>query len=150
MAEISPPTTRPLPPDPPLVRTLHDRGGTRVMVRGQDSCPAAPTPPPPDVTNPVVDNFSPANGSQLLPKQSISFTVTDNSSLIRKIFVCAIFADGEVDTVYDGDRFTPQYVSTSSRSIIPFGFSFSVQPVLGWTKSPTIRVYALDYAGNEN
>lgn len=37
MAEISPPTTRPLPPDPPLVRTLHDRGDTRAVIIGASS-----------------------------------------------------------------------------------------------------------------
>lgn len=37
MAEIVPPTTRPLPPDPPLVRTLHDRGDTRAVIIGASS-----------------------------------------------------------------------------------------------------------------
>ena len=150
MAEISPPTTRPFPSDPAFVRTagIDDKGTTKLF---PEACPPTPPdPPPPDVTNPVVGNFVPENGSTLLPTQSISFTVTDNSSQLRKIFVCAIFSGGEVDTVYDGDRFSPRYIATSTKTDVTDGFSFSVRPLLGWTNSPTIRVYALDYAGNEN
>jgi len=38
MAEISPPTTRPVPPDPSFVRTLNDdKGTTRIVVIGASS-----------------------------------------------------------------------------------------------------------------
>ena len=109
-----------------------------------------PTPQPPDPTPPVVSNFDPPEGTEVLATQAIQFDVTDNTGSFARILVVAWFRDtGEQELIHDGDNFVGLYSSTSSRVIITDGYRYVVARSGGWENAPTIRVFPIDAAGNE-
>ncbi len=104
---------------------------------------------PLDTAAPVIDNFSPAQGSDIEPQQSLMFDVTDESGLFSTIIVHAVFADGVEEVVHDGTNFRGFYTSTSSRVLITNGWRYTVLRSGGWPSSPVmIRVFAVDGGGN--
>jgi hypothetical protein len=107
--------------------------------------------PPPDVdsTAPVIGNFSPAQGSQIDANQSIYFEVTDTSGTFRRIIVHAVFEDGIEEVVHDGSSFRGRYQVGNTRVIITNGWAYTLLRYGGWPSSPTIRIFAIDAAGNE-
>lgn len=104
---------------------------------------------PPDQTPPVVDNFSPANGSELLSADPIFFDVTDDSGLFRRVLV-AVEQLGTTEMVHDGDSFLEPYASLSSRTSIAGGFRYRLRRSGGWVDDVTVRVFPFDQSGNES
>lgn len=103
-----------------------------------------------DTTAPVIVNFSPPVGTALAATQPVTFDVTDNSGDFRRIIVTALYPrTGIEEVVHDGDSFRGLYQTTSARSMITNGFSFSVLRSGGWPSSPTFKVFAIDTGGNE-
>lgn len=118
-----------------------DRNGSREVyevvpsVTGTDSVP------------PVVDNISPASGSSILPTGTVSFDVTDETSLAYHAVFAYYPSTGDYDVVFDGDSFTQRYIG-SGRVAIANGFRYTLARSSGWQASPTIRVRAVDGGGN--
>lgn len=108
---------------------------------------AAPTP---DTTPPVIEHFVPPLGATLSAQQSITFDATDDSGRFRRVLVHAVFSDGVVEVVHDGDGFRGYYQGSSSRVMIANGYRYTVLRTGGWPSSPaTFNVFAIDASGNE-
>jgi hypothetical protein len=105
--------------------------------------------PGPDTTPPVVGAVSPAPGTAISPTQPVTFQVTDDSGVFRRIVVNATYPTGVVECVHDGDGFRGFYSLNSTRVAITQGFAYSLLRAGGWPGSPTITVFAIDAAGNE-
>jgi len=103
----------------------------------------------PDETPPVVSNFSPLPGEVLDPLDPIQFDVTDNRSLFTRILVTMTMPDGVEELVHDGNEFNAYYAAHSIRIVIAGGFRYTVRRTMGWPGAPTVRVFAIDSAGNE-
>jgi hypothetical protein len=108
---------------------------------------AAPTI---DTTKPVVSNFSPASGSTITKATKVSFDVTDDTGVFRRVMVVASFAGISVaELVHDGQTFRGPYTNGSTRTPIDLGYHYVLGRIGGWPGSPTIEVYAIDTLGNE-
>jgi len=104
----------------------------------------------PDTTPPVVDNFVPTPGSQIDDDQVVQFDVTDDSGVFTRKVVVAKFPNGREEVIHNGDAFNEHYAAYSSRTQITDGFRYFVRRTAGWYGSIlTIRVFAIDAAGNE-
>lgn len=107
---------------------------------------AAPTS---DVVIPIVANVSPAPGAPVTSTTPVSFDVTDDSGIFRRVLVC-VTQDGATEVAHDGDGWLGNYAGGGcSRTPIAGGFHFILLRDDGWLTSPTVRVYAIDQAGNE-
>lgn len=107
-------------------------------------------PIPPDVVVPVIGNFVPPLGTVLNSQQPISFDVTDNSGQLLRVIVHAVFSDGVVEVVHDGDNFRGYYQIDSTRILIANGYRYTALRFGGWPSSPaTFNVFAIDASGNE-
>lgn len=103
-----------------------------------------------DATPPVVDNVDPPQDSAIVPRQVVSFDVTDDTGLFRRILVAALFSNGIYEVVHDGDNWGPAYtVASNTKEAIADGFHFAVLRNGGWPAPPTIRVFAIDQGGGE-
>lgn len=111
--------------------------------------PCPPPPDPPDDIAPVVDNFDPAPGTQIEVDTPLRFSVTDNLGSFTRTIVTAKFPDGSEEIIHDWDSFNDYYAAHSARIAITNGFRYTVRRTMGWPGSPTIRVFAIDSAGNE-
>lgn len=105
-------------------------------------------PPVPDTTPPVVGAFVPAAGTQLTTSTAVVVPVTDNSGAFSSILITAAFSSGVVEQVYDGAEFVGRYAGASARSLITNGYAFALLRAGGWVDAPTLRVFAVDAAGN--
>lgn len=99
-----------------------------------------------DTTAPTVANFSPTPGAPLYASSEVAFDVTDAGGLRRVLVIAYLGSVAEV--VHDGDAFQGAYVA-SRRTGIAGGFHFAVARRGGWPVSPTLKVFAIDVAGNE-
>jgi hypothetical protein len=106
-------------------------------------------PPEPDITRPVVNNFSPDNGSEISAADPIFFDVTDDSGLFRRVLV-AIEQGGTTELIHDGERFLEPYLSLSERTNIANGFRYRVRRSGGWEDTVNVSVFPFDLAGNES
>ena len=102
-----------------------------------------------DAVKPVVSNVSPPINSDIDPKTSINFDVTDNI-LLKKVIIIAKFDKGAIwENVFDGLNFAPNYANDSIKTTITNGFHFSLQRLGGWPSKPNALVVAFDTSGNE-
>jgi hypothetical protein len=103
-----------------------------------------------DAVPPEVSNVTPAAGTPLDPAQAVSFDVTDDTGLFRRILVTVRYAaTGQTEVVHDGDGFLGFYQVACSRNPITDGYHYSIVRDGGWPSSPTLRVFAFDRGGNE-
>ena len=114
------------------------------------------TLPAADAHLPVVDNISPAPGSQIAATQEVRFDVTDTPepgfpSGFTRIIVHVYYANtGAVEVAHTGDGFTGPYAAQSTRTAIAGGFRYNLNRTGGWQGHPTFYVYAIDKEGNES
>jgi hypothetical protein len=101
----------------------------------------------PDVTNPVVDNYSPAIGSTLNEADPIFFDVTDNSGQFASIII-AIKQGDATEVVHDGTDFLEPYDDLSGRSNIAEGFRYRIRRSGGWVDRVVQSAFVVDAAGN--
>ena len=120
-----------------------------VVVPGTVLLPPQPAAAPVDVTPPVVANQSPAPGTAIAADNPITFEVTDDSGAFARVIVSVTIA-GVTEVVHDGTQFRGYYSSSSSRSMISGGWSYTVLRTGGWPSAPTFEVFAIDSSGNEN
>ncbi len=109
--------------------------------------PPDPPPEPTDTTPPAITDISPAVGTAIGKRAQISFKVTDTSGL-RKTVIIAEFGPKMKELVHDGDSFAHPY-TVSSREAVTGGFLFVISRSNGWPSAPTLKVIAIDTAGNE-
>lgn len=106
--------------------------------------------PAPDPTPPVVAVVSPTVGTTIGFATPLVVNVTDNLSSFRRIVVVVQFPGLRItELAYDGEAFTTAYEGTSAVVAIANGFQFTLRRNAAWPDSPTVRVYAIDTAGNE-
>lgn len=102
-----------------------------------------------DTTPPEVEITSPPPYSAILPTTPLRVRVTDGTGL-RRVMLLAEFAGSRVyEVVHDGTQFAPLYRSASVRQSIANGYQYELRRSGGWPGSPTLRVAAIDVAGNE-
>lgn len=105
---------------------------------------------PPDVTAPVISNISPTPGTPIARTQVITFEITDNSGLFRRILPAVLFPGLEaLEIIHDGEAFTGLYENNSTRAAIANGYIYSVLRKNGWPDAPTLIPFAFDQGGNE-
>lgn len=87
---------------------------------------------------PSVSNQAPDPGSNIVPTTKIEFDVTFSGAFT----IYARFADGQVDVVWNGTAFEPNYYggSTTDYDGATSPCSFSVIRLGGWRKAPLIDV----------
>lgn len=100
-----------------------------------------------DQVAPVIDNFSPPNGSVIERADPIFFDVTDNTGLFRRVIVL-VRQGGRWEAAFDGDDLLEGYLSSSVVNITD-GFRFSLRRDEEWAGPVTVRVFAIDRSGNE-
>lgn len=105
---------------------------------------------PPDSTPPSIGNFNPAPGSTINPGDALEVDVTDNLGQLLITHVWVVFADGSAELVWDGDDFTAFYEALSTRTAITDGYRYSVRHLNGWSQGVTLKVDAVDQAGNRH
>lgn len=100
---------------------------------------------------PVFQNITPAPSSSILPATPLMFDVVDTGSSIVLV-VPIIIVDPTVagELVYDwtAGAFAAAYEQNSSLITITNGYRFSMRRLYGWATPPTLRVWAVDAAGN--
>lgn len=101
-----------------------------------------------DSTAPTVTNVTPANGSSLGAGDSVQFDVTDDGTF-RKLIITAAHG-GLREVVYEESAFCAGYSERSTVAAITGGYRFVLRRFDGWRSAPTIRVHAVDTAGNES
>ena len=112
---------------------------------------AGATPPPPTPVPPVVGNFAPATGTAIAATTLLSFDVTDDSGLFRRIIVAAQFPNlGIYEVIHEGVGFAPKYRGAGNLQVaITNGFRYTILREGGWPASPSITVFAIDQGGAE-
>lgn len=128
-------------------------GGERVAVgttdnRFEAAFPAPDPPPAADTIDPVIDNFSPANGTTVVASDPVFLDVTDDSGLFRRVIIAVTQGD-VTELAHDGDTFLPPYDAISTRINIANGFQYRLRRAGGWNADVTVRAFAIDLAGNE-
>jgi hypothetical protein len=101
-----------------------------------------------DASPPVVDNFSPPNGTEIEAADPLFFDVTDDSGLFRRVLVL-VLQEGRWEAAYDGDSFLEPYDQSSEVTNIAGGFRFQLRRDIGWVGTVTVRIFAIDQSGNE-
>lgn len=101
-----------------------------------------------DLVPPVIDTFSPTDGSTIARTGTAGFHVTDDTGTVTP-FVFVLFADGTEETVYDGSAFVGAYTG-STKGTIANGYSFTVSRSGNGWRSATIAftIVAIDGGGN--
>lgn len=82
-----------------------------------------------DVTPPVVQLVSPADGSKIVRSTQLVFDVTDEAGL--RLVLPAMKISGDYELVHDGTAFTPRYID-STREAITNGFRYTIIRAAGW------------------
>lgn len=111
-----------------------------------------PAPPPPskDLTVPVVTIVSPSSGSPVSATTPIVLNVTDNENKVTRVIISIAFSGSDVqELVWNGVAFVGPYSGSSSSGVITNGLSFTLLRRGGWRGSPSVRVHAADFDGNE-
>lgn len=100
-------------------------------------------------TAPLIENVTPTASSSILRTATISFDITDDEDLLQNAIVEAIYTTGNIEVVHDGSAFGAQF--SGARVPITDGYSYSFsRDDAGWpTSTLTIRITAVDSAGNE-
>jgi hypothetical protein len=126
------------------VIAVDDAGNTVEDTVGYEAPPAVPA----DASAPEV-SVSPAPGN-LLPNQSITVEVTDDSGSLALVLLVAQFAFSQApEVVHDGSGFTAPYAGHSMREAITSGWRYTLLRNSGWPGTFTLTPYALDAAGNQ-
>ena len=103
--------------------------------------------PPTDITSPTIHSFDPAPGTPIEANTPIAFTVTDNVAL-RRAAVYVMQKDRKL-VLHDGDGFSAEFESYSTRVPTTGGFRFTARRNSGWLSTPIFSVSAIDTSGNE-
>lgn len=105
---------------------------------------------PGDTTRPIVTILSPGAGTPISRFQALTFQITDNLLLFRRILPVVMFPGlPTLELVHDGEEFTPDYFANSTRTAITGGFQYTILRKNGWVDAPTLIPFAFDIAGNE-
>ena len=100
-----------------------------------------------DTTPPLIANLLPVPGAEVGRNEPITFDVTDADGFGR---IMVIVKQGLFEfLVHDGDSFVQGFTVNSTRLPISNGYAYSVVPDSGWDIAPTVRIFAVDAAGNE-
>jgi hypothetical protein len=126
---------------------MGEDGDDYQIILGYDICTGLETP---DTTLPTVSNFSPVAGTTIEADDPLQFDVTDDSGEFARILVVAKYEDLSEELIHDGESFVGVYTTNSTRSLITNGFQYIVYRYGGWPSGVTIRVFAIDAAGNES
>ena len=88
----------------------------------------------------LITNLSPPAGTPIAADGLITFDVIDPVIEELRVFVWTVFAaTGQVELVFDGDNFQPNY-SDSAIASTPGGRTFAIRRVSGWPSQPQLRV----------
>lgn len=98
---------------------------------------------------PVISGVNPTSGTAITVGQSIGFTVTSGTGLLRVFVSATLPGIGITEVVHDGTSFVPAYAPASSRTAVSGGFSYAIRRAPSWPDAPTVTVYAEDTAGLE-
>jgi hypothetical protein len=102
-----------------------------------------------DSADPVIGNFSPADGQQIKRHATISFDVTDDSGGFAAIFISVEYKEsGFNEVAWDGEKFARAYAIESTRTPITNGYRYAFKRAGGWPYTPTFRATAVDLSGN--
>lgn len=108
---------------------------------------------PPVNNPPVVSNVAPAVGTALAPSDRVTFDVTDDSGVFRRIQLKAEYFSGAVlalrELIWDGATFDPRFLG-STVTAIAGGWHFDLVRSGGWPSAPSVTPYAIDQLGLEN
>lgn len=104
-----------------------------------------------NTTAPIFSNLSPAAGVPIEPTDPISFDVTDDEGLFRRIIIAVVdLENGLVELVHDGDAFMGFFIEESDRTVISGGIHYTILRRGGWDgTSLEVKGWAIDPAGNE-
>lgn len=97
------------------------------------------------ITPPTLQNVSPAVGTELTRHQAVSFESIGTSA--QQEMIAAEFANGDIDLVWFSGSFVPKYASSSTRTAVTSGFSYSIVPAVGWVSAPTLHVISANTCG---
>lgn len=103
----------------------------------------------PDTNLPVITIVSPIIGSTILKSTSLVIDVTDNLGLLVDVSISAELTSLPAEeSVYSNSTFSNAY-NASVRVGITNGFRFTINRNVGWPSSPTVKIVAIDTAGNK-
>jgi hypothetical protein len=98
-----------------------------------------------DTTDPVIENFDPADASSIVRADTIAVDVSDETAL-ESVVITAELADGTVLAAYSGGAFVGAFAAGSTL----VGDTYTIEyDAPGWpSSSVTIHVSAVDTSGN--
>lgn len=97
-----------------------------------------------------VSNVTPAAGSLLERKSTITFDVTDTVNSIVRIIVAVKYPGFDIEELaYDGAAFTDHYKTTSGVSAILNGSRFVMLRKPVWPDQVTLKVFAFNNVGGQ-
>lgn len=86
---------------------------------------------------PSVAIISPTPGTEILPTDEITFTITGGVGI-----VCASYSDSLIyEVVHDGTTFAPLFGATSTIEAISGGFEYTVSRLGGWPGQVTLKFF---------
>ena len=100
---------------------------------------------------PVFQNVSPSPSFAIDPATPIMFDVVDTDAsltLVVPIIIIDPNVAGELVHDWTLSQFAAAYAANSSRLVIANGFRYTFRRLNGWTSPPSLRVWAVDSAGN--
>lgn len=100
-----------------------------------------------DLISPTVADFQPPPETTIGPQDKIYFSVTDDTRIGQVLVAINYAALERMDVAHDGVQFCSGY--TGSVTPIAGGLRYEIFRVGGWLAAPTIRIFAVDAAGNE-
>lgn len=107
-----------------------------------------PDIPPVDSTDPVINNFVPAVGTNIARTDPVQFDVTDETG-IAAVFIIARYNDGTSECVWSDNNFQARFLAGSSRVEITDGYRFVIRRTGGWLNTPIIiDISVVDTSGN--
>ncbi len=101
-----------------------------------------------DETAPTVDNFDPPAGTPISRTRRLGFDVKDNGTLRLTAVLVEFDGTSLYEVAWDGMAFSPLYAD-STRTTVTGGHRYELRRTGGWPVAPTVRVVAIDTAGNE-
>ncbi len=87
----------------------------------------------------VISNVYPESGLPILPSEYIRFDVTGLADTDIVLPMVTLDTLAPPQQVHDGTNFCAGYEGT--RTVIDTGFRFTVRRRLGWTSTPTLRIW---------
>lgn len=104
------------------------------------------------MSGPTFQNIAPNPSFDIDPSTLLQFEVVGDGVHALVLVVPIITLDPNVagELVHDWTlgAFTPVYAQNSVRVAITNGFRYTMRRGFGWTSPPTLRVWAVDSAGN--